>query len=218
MRHLSVVRWFTPCFDMQEGLSAEEAAERIADTMRASVRAHAIADVEAGSFLSAGVDSLLVAYEANELMDLRTFSVGRAEQKYSELDAAATFASIAGIQNGGRTISVEEFFSAVPDVQYAMDEPLSSPSAVPLWFLAHFAAEQVKVVMSGEGADELFGGYPLYQEALAYEPYMKVPAALRRAAGAVACELPPFHGRRFLMRGAHGLEGRFARGVRVRSP
>ena len=100
----------------------------------------------------------------------------------------------------------------MPAVQYAMDEPLPNPSAVPLYHLCAMAAESVKVVLSGEGADELFGGYPYYQECLAFAPYMMVPAPARRALAAAARHLPEStHGRRFLMRGAHPLPERYIR-------
>ena len=93
-----------------------------------------------------------------------------------------------------------------------MDEPLPNPSAVPLYHLCRTATESVKVVLSGEGADELFGGYPYYQECLAFEPYRALPAPLRRALAAGARQLPPgMHGRRFLLRGAHPLAERYIR-------
>ncbi len=207
-----VVKWWEPSFDPQEGRTRQQEADQIAAALQESVNAHAIADVEVGCFLSAGVDSSLVANETSHIMKAKTFSIGYGEQKYSELEAAATFAEAMGLENYSRGIDAAAFFESVPAVQYHMDDPLPNPSAVPLYHLAHFAAEQVKVVLSGEGADELFGGYPLYQEGLDYHPYMKVPSPLRKAAGAVARLLPEgTHGRRFLMRGAHPLEERYRR-------
>lgn len=205
----AIERWFTPSYAPEEGRSMDEQAKRIEDILRDSVAAHAIADVEVGCFLSAGVDSSLVANEVSKIMDAKTFTIGYGEQKYSELAKARAFADAVGLANNARTMDAQEFFDAVGAIQYAMDEPLPNPSAVPLYYLCRFASESVKVVMSGEGADEFFGGYPYYQECLAYEPYMKVPAPLRRALGAVASHLPAgTHGRRFLMRGAHPLRER----------
>lgn len=212
---LYTTRWFSPTFAPIPHLALGEAAEAISQEVSDSVEAHLAADVEVGGFLSGGVDSSLIAFEANKHTALSTFSVGWAQQRYSELTDAERFAQATNIQNTGRLISADEFFQAVPAVQYAMDEPLPNPSAIPLWFLAHFAAEHVKVVLSGEGADELFGGYPLYQEALTYEPYMRVPAPVRRVLGATAKTMPAFHGRRFLTRGANALPQRFARGEYV---
>lgn len=205
-------RWFVPRFVPDAGRSLEETAEAIEVALRESVAAHAIADVDVGCFLSAGVDSSLVAREAARIMEARTFTIGWGEGRFSELEAAATFAQATGLPNEGRILDAEQFFASVPAVQYAMDEPLPNPSAVPLYHLCAMAAESVKVVLSGEGADELFGGYPYYQECLAFAPYMMVPAPARRALAAAARHLPEgTHGRRFLMRGAHPLPERYIR-------
>lgn len=205
-------RWFVPRFAPDAGRSLEESAEAIEAALRESVAAHAIADVDVGCFLSAGVDSSLVAREAARIMEARTFTIGWGEGRFSELEAAATFARATGLPNEGRILDAEQFFASVPAVQYAMDEPLPNPSAVPLYHLCAMAAESVKVVLSDEGADELFGGYPYYQECLAFAPYMTVPAPARRALAAAARHLPEgTHGRRFLMRGAHPLPERYIR-------
>ncbi|MCI8425332.1 MAG: asparagine synthase (glutamine-hydrolyzing) [Adlercreutzia sp.] len=212
---LECQRWFFPRFT-DAGKAPRGSLDRnaalIADTLRDSVATHAVADVEVGCFLSAGVDSSLVAHEAARIMDGRTFTVGWGEEAYSELAAAADFAKATGLRNRQRVIDDRAFFASVPAVQYAMDEPLPNPSAVPLYHLCHMAAEDVKVVMSGEGADELFGGYPYYQECLAFEPYGAVPAPLRRAVARAASRLPEgTHGRRFLMRGAEPFARRYLR-------
>lgn len=205
-------RWFVPRFASDAERSLKESAEAIEAALRESVAAHAIADVDVGCFLSAGVDSSLVAQEAARIMEARTFTIGWGEGRFSELEAAATFARATGLPNEGRILGAEQFFASVPAVQYAMDEPLPNPSAVPLYHLCAMAAESVKVVLSGEGADELFGGYPYYQECLAFAPYMTVPALARRALAAAARRLPEgTHGRRFLMRGAHPLPERYIR-------
>lgn len=205
-------RWFVPRFAPDAGRSLKESAEAIEAALRESVAVHAIADVDVGCFLSAGVDSSLVAQEAARIMEARTFTIGWGEGRFSELEAAATFARATGLPNEGRILDAEQFFASVPAVQYAMDEPLPNPSAVPLYHLCAMAAESVKVVLSGEGADELFGGYPYYQECLAFAPYMTVPAPARRALAAAARRLPEgTHGRRFLMRGAHPLPERYIR-------
>ena len=142
---------------------------------------------------------------------VRTFSVGYEEEKYSELKYAQEFAKTAGVDNYIKKISADEFFEAAPTVQYYMDEPLPNPSAIALYFLTKLASEQVKVVLSGEGADELFGGYHYYKDPLNFENYQKLPLGLRKTAAGVAKNLPRFHGRRFLIRGAEGIEENFVR-------
>ena len=99
-------------------------------------------------------------------------------------------------------VNADEFFEANQTIQWYLDEPMPNPSEVPLYFLTKNAARYVKVVLSGEGADELFGGYPLYCAAHHFEEYGKIPRPLRKGAGAVAKALPEFKGRHFLMRGA----------------
>ncbi|MFR5133721.1 MAG: asparagine synthetase B family protein [Acutalibacter sp.] len=109
-------------------------------------------------------------------------------------------------------VSADEFFDAVPEIQYMLDEPLPNPSEIPLYFLAQNARKYVKVVLSGEGADELFGGYPMYLQGGHFAQYTrKVPRPVRKLAGAVAKRLPAFKGKHFLVRGAMEPYQRFMR-------
>lgn len=209
---LTVSTWFDFRFRPDRGKTMEQWVEVIRETFTASVAAHKIADVEVGCFLSSGVDSSYATSELAKIQDVRTFSVGYAEEKYSELRYAQQYSALIGVQNISNTITAADFFGAVGDIQYHMDEPLPNPSAVPLYFLARSAAKHVKVVLSGEGADELFGGYNSYLEPLSYEPYQKVvPAALRRGLGRLAERMPAVRGRRFLIRAAQPIEQRFFR-------
>ena len=159
--HATCGRWFAPRFVPDAGRSLEETAEAIEVALRESVAAHAIADVDVGCFLSAGVDSSLVAREAARIMEARTFTIGWGEGRFSELEAVATFARATGLPNEGRILDAEQFFASVPAVQYAMDEPLPNPSAVPLYHLCAMAAESVKVVLSGEGGRRAVRRLPL---------------------------------------------------------
>ncbi|MGM9661739.1 MAG: asparagine synthase (glutamine-hydrolyzing) [Oscillospiraceae bacterium] len=204
-------RYFDLRYDIRSGKTMEQWMDEIEETFRASCKAHCISDVEVGCFLSSGVDSSFVTRLLSEDMPVRAFSVGYAEKKYSELPHAVELAEKIGVECITREITAEQFFDAVPAVQYHMDEPLPNPSAVPLYYLTQMAGKEVKVVLSGEGADELFGGYNYYKECLDFEKYMKVPAPIRRLAGNVAEKLPAFHGRRFLMRGRYPLEKRYIR-------
>ena len=109
----------------------------------------------------------------------------------------------------GKQISEKEFWDAVPEVLYHMDEPSGDPSAVALYFLSREAARQVKVVVSGEGADELFGGYCIYCEPNALHLYQKLPSLLRKGIAGLARRLPDMRGRSFLIRGSMSVEERF---------
>ena len=185
--------------------------DEITKTFEDSTVAHRISDVEVGCFLSSGVDSSYVAREISKNNKVKAFSVGYEEEKYSELSYAEEFADTIGLDIYTKKVSADEFFGIAPTVQYHMDEPLPNPSALPLYFVANTAAKQVKVVLSGEGADELFGGYNYYVEPLDYANYQKLPRFIRKAASKVASYLPDFHGKRFLVRGSQPIEERFIR-------
>lgn len=198
-------------YEIDESKSLEEYIDLIDKTFQESVETHQISDVEIGGFLSSGIDSSYVHYEASRRYPIKSFSVGYAEEQFSELGYSTEFAEHLGLENYALKISADDFFTAAPKVQYFMDEPLSNPSAVPLYFLAKNASQHVKVVLSGEGADELFGGYNQYKEALVYEKYQKLPLGLRKGLATVARKMPKMKGRRFLIRGAQPLKERYFR-------
>ncbi|MDU1907218.1 MAG: asparagine synthase (glutamine-hydrolyzing), partial [Eggerthella sp.] len=225
---LNVECYYHITYKIDESKGLDEWADEINRVFDESVAAHEIADVEIGSFLSGGIDSSLAAYcMGQHAPDIKTFSVGYDigcedklaeinalpdfDIKLNELDDATAFAEWAKLPNFQTKVSAEEFLDIVPTEQYHMDEPLGAPSAIPLFFVSKLAREQVKVVQSGEGADELFGGYWIYHDQFEFDKYFKVPRPLRAAAGAVAEKLPSFHGRRFAMRGSGGPEKSYQR-------
>ncbi len=210
---IEIEPYFIMKYDIDDSKNLEEWENIISETFDGSIKAHSIADVEVGCFLSSGVDSSYVVKEISKDHQLKTFSVGFTEEKYSELKYAEDFAETIGVDIYTKKISADEYFNAVPYVQYYMDEPLPNPSAVALYFLAKKASEQVKVVLSGEGADELFGGYYYYQDPIAFQSYQqKVPKFARKAAAGVAKVLPNgFHGKRFLIRGAQTVDEYYIR-------
>ncbi len=166
-----------------------------------SVSAHRISDVRVGAFLSGGVDS---SYITASLMPDETFSVGfdhEGDKFFDETDYAKELSDILGIKNYKKIITPDECFDAFSDIQYHMDEPQSNPSSVPLYFLAKLAKEHVTVVLSGEGADEIFAGYDWYNDTKEVRKFKKlVPAPIRRALASMVKPLPPFKGRSFLLR------------------
>ncbi len=191
-------------YHIDEAPAGAEWADRIMDTFARSVAAHQIADVEVGCFLSSGVDSsLVVSQVAAGTPQVKSFSVGYAEQRYSELPCAQAFSRAVGVPCIANTVDAEQFFAANRLIQWYLDEPMPNPAEVPLYFLAQNASRHVKVVLSGEGADELFGGYPLYCQGVHFMRYERMlPVPLRRALGAAASRLPAgVKGRNFLVRG-----------------
>lgn len=178
---LRVERYAALRFAEKRDRTLAEWAEAIDAAFTDSVAAHRIADVEVGCFLSGGVDSSLVACKAARQQEkLRCFSVGYAEEDYSELPAARQAAEALGVPCTETTVGAEEFFAANRAIQWYLDEPMPNPAEVPLYFLCRTARQQVKVVLSGEGADELFGGYPLYCQAVHAEAWQQLPRGVRR--------------------------------------
>lgn len=201
-------RYFRPDFKSVPGV-LDFYADKVDDTIRESVEAHKIADVEVGSFLSSGIDSSYIAEAAN--VD-KTFTVGFASNdgdRYNEIGYAKRFAETIGVENISKVITPDEYWSSLSKIQYHMDEPLADPAAIALYFVSKLASEHVKVVMSGEGADELFGGYRIYQEPITLTAYDKLPFGLRRVISKVCEHLPQVHGINYLVRRGKTIEERY---------
>ena len=196
-------RWVQPAFVPGDAPASPAEIEAV---LRGSVEAHKIADVEVAGFLSSGVDSGLLTALA---MPQRSYTISYAEPKYDESFPAQALARNLGIRNRVRRISPGEFWDAVPAVQYHMDEPLADAAAVALYFLNREAAKEVKVCLSGEGADELFGGYNIYRDPFTLRWYDRLPPWLRGGLGAAASLLPPAPGVNFLVRRGLPLEERY---------
>lgn len=205
---VTVQRYWEPRFEPDESMTLDQAVDAIDKAFTDSVAAHRISDVEVGCFLSSGVDS---SYVASYFGGQKAFTVGFDNgQHYNESNYAAELAKEVGIEHHVHIIGEEEYWQALPRVQYYMDQPLADPSCVALYFVSKLAAEQVKVVLSGEGADELFGGYRIYHEPYSLRGYQRLPRWLRRAAAAAVAALPfDFKGKSFLIRGSQSLEERF---------
>lgn len=203
---LEIKRFWDVHFSPDEKPDLNEWVNRISDTFHDSVKVHKIADVEVGSFLSSGVDSSYVAAIAD--VD-KTFTVGFGQdEKYNEIGWAKEFSKAIGKENNSKVISGEEYWNSLAKIQYHMDEPLADPAAVALYFVCNIASEKLKVVLSGEGADEIFGGYNVYSEpgATAYD---RLPASLRKGIGNIAGKLPAKRGVNFFVRKGKILEERF---------
>ena len=203
---VTVQRYWEPSFTPDHSLTLEQWEDEISDAMKESVSAHKIADVEVGSFLSSGVDSSYMAALAN--VD-KTFTVGFADKQYDETDYAREFSQHIGVKNFAYRITPEEYWANLGKIQYHMDEPLADAASVALYFVNREASRQVKVCLSGEGADEFFGGYNIYKEPFTVSWYDRLPLWLRRAVGSVAECLPPVHGVNFLVRRSRPLEERY---------
>ncbi len=212
-KELDITRYFTPQFPVV-AFTAETRQSRydeIADALRDSVAKHMRADVTVASFLSGGIDSTAVAALAKQINpDLITITTGFERDGYSEIDVAAESAEAIGAKHVIKVVSPSEFIEAIPEIVWYLDDPVADPALVPLYFLAKEARKHVKVVLSGEGADELFGGYTIYKEPLSLGAFDKMPKSLRRMAGRVSDRIPEgTRGKSLLHRGSLTLEDRY---------
>ncbi|MDD7428501.1 MAG: asparagine synthase (glutamine-hydrolyzing) [Oscillospiraceae bacterium] len=204
---LTVKRYWDIHFNEDGKPDMDGWVNEISDVFNDSVRAHKISDVEVGSFLSSGVDSSYVASVAN--VD-KTFTVGFGEdERYNEIGWAKEFSQYIHKENISHVITPEEYWENIPRIQYHLDEPLADPACIALYFVCREAAKYVKVVLSGEGADEIFGGYNVYKEPLAAPAYKALPRPIRRGIGKVAEQLPAKRGVNFLVRNGKDIEERF---------
>ena len=206
-------RYFKPRFPVQQVKQGEEQQlfNRIAEALEDSVAKHMRADVTVGSFLSGGIDSTAIATLAKRHNpDLLTFTTGFEREGYSEVDVAAESAETIGVEHIVKIVSPEEYAESIPKIMWYLDNPVADPSLVPLYFVAQEARKHVKVVLSGEGADELFGGYTIYKEPLSLAPFEKVPSPLRRGLGKLSQVLPEgMKGKSLLNRGSMTMEERY---------
>lgn len=201
---MNIVRYFDPMMQKAKWAS-DEAAEQIDRAMRDSVRCHQIADVEIGAFLSGGVDS---GYVLSLARPDKVYSIGFEQDGFDETEQAETLCQTLGLKTQIKKLSADEFFSVLPKIQYHMDEPEANLSSVPLYFLAQAASKDVKAVLSGEGADELFGGYQWYIQSDASLLWRKLPKSVREKF-AVRTKNAPERIRRFFAENARDVEESF---------
>ncbi len=210
---LRQTRYFRPQFPAQHVPKGKEQDlfDRIARALEDSVEKHMRADVTVGSFLSGGIDSTAIATLAKRHNpNLLTFTTGFERQGYSEVDVAAESAKAIGVEHIVKIVSPEEYANAIPKIMWYLDDPVADPSLVPLYFVAQEARKHVKVVLSGEGADELFGGYTIYKEPLSLKPFEYVPSPLRKGLNRLSQVLPEgVKGKSLLERGSMKMEDRY---------
>ena len=204
---LEITRYWTPEFKVNDSWEEEGLVEEIDKVFKESVEAHKISDVEVGCFLSSGVDS---SYVATQFKGQKSFTVGFNYNKYNEIDYAKELAEEIGQDHYFKRIEDDEFWEIVPQVQYYMDQPHADPSCVALYYVCKIASEHVKVVLSGEGADELFGGYRIYHEPFSLRYSKFLPRFVWKGIAGVLNAIPvEFPGKSYANRASKTLEQRF---------
>ncbi|SBS77974.1 putative asparagine synthetase (glutamine-hydrolyzing) [uncultured Mycobacterium sp.] len=208
-----VQRYFVPRFAATAFTSGGEQAryDEITAVLEDSVAKHMRADVTVGAFLSGGIDSTAIAALAiRHNPRLITFTTGFEREGFSEVDVAVASAEAIGARHVAKVVSQSEFVAALPEIVWYLDEPVADPALVPLFFIAREARKHVKVVLSGEGADELFGGYTIYREPLSLKPFDYLPRPVRKSLGRASRPLPEgMRGKSLLHRGSLTLEERY---------
>jgi asparagine synthase (glutamine-hydrolysing) len=208
-----VHRYFVPRFAATAFTPGGEQAryDEITAVLEDSVAKHMRADVTVGAFLSGGIDSTAIAALAiRHNPRLITFTTGFEREGFSEVDVAVASAEAIGARHVAKVVSQSEFVAALPEIVWYLDEPVADPALVPLFFIAREARKHVKVVLSGEGADELFGGYTIYREPLSLKPFDYLPRPVRKSLGRASRPLPEgMRGKSLLHRGSLTLEERY---------
>ncbi len=206
-------------FKKEDDMDEESAKKVLMNTMEESVKYHMVSDVEVGSFLSGGIDSSIIAtlLSKNSTRKINTFTVGF--EHISEENEAVITSNAIGSNHILRKVGIDEYFQSLEDVMWHFDEPVADPSAVGLYFLAEEASKKVKVVLSGEGADELFGGYNIYTEPYSRKYFKIIPQFILRFLYAIVEMLPfDFVGKAFLRRIAIPLDERYIGNAEVFRP
>ena len=199
---INIERYFDLTFPIEEK-DYDKTVEEIGKVMDDSTRHHMISDVEVGSFLSSGIDS---SYLVSLARPDKTYTVGYDIPRYNEIDYAKDLTDKLKINNTSKKITKEEYMKVLDKIMYHMDEPASDPAVVALYFVANLASKDVKVVLSGEGADEFFGGYNYYREEVDYSFYNKIPFFIRHGISKFCSLFPPVRGINFLVRRGERLE------------
>jgi asparagine synthase (glutamine-hydrolysing) len=214
---MTLRRYFRPVFHPSPVPDKEKLFQEIKDALRESVRLHMRSDVPVGAFLSSGIDSTSVVALAREFhSDILTFTVGFDVNGYSEVEVAQDSARHLGVTTIPTRINARDMMEALPRIVWHLDDPVADPSLVPLYYVAKTAAEHVTVVLSGEGADEFFGGYLIYREPLSLAMLTRLPDRMRRGLRAMSRAIPHgVKGKSFLERGTMPLEERFTGNARI---
>ncbi|HEY8472003.1 MAG TPA: asparagine synthase (glutamine-hydrolyzing) [Natronosporangium sp.] len=212
-----IQRWYRPVFRPTPVDDPQRLYDRIRETLRESVRVHMRADVPVGAFLSSGIDSTAIVALAREFHpNILTFTVGYDVPGYSEIDVAQASARYLEVTTIPTKIGPQDMMDALPKIVWHLDDPVADPALVPLYFVAKKAAEHVTVVLSGEGADEFFGGYTIYREPLSLKPVQALPDPVQRGLRAVSRVIPEgVKGKSFLERGTTPIEARYYGNARI---
>lgn len=198
-------------FKPNPAISFDEKEKNLRRALENSIQAHMLSDVPVGSFLSSGIDSAVITAVASKLSPgIKAFTISFGVKDYSEMDDASDIAKHLDIEHIQRVASFEDFISAYEKVMYHLDSPVADPSVVAIYLICQEAAKHVKVILSGEGSDELFAGYRVYGTTSSAQKIFSLPKPIRSTIGSFARILPEcVKGKHMLLRGTTPVEDRF---------
>jgi asparagine synthase (glutamine-hydrolysing) len=210
-------RYFNPDFPIKPVPEPDKLYHEIAEALRDSVAKHMRSDFTVGAFLSGGIDSTAIAALAREHNPkLLTFTTGFEREGFSEIDVAAESAAAIGVEHITKVVTPQEMMDTLPLIIWYLDDPVADPALVPLYFIAREARKHVKVVLSGEGADELFGGYTIYREPISLRHLAAAPDPVKKLLAALSTRLPEgMRGKDLLRRSSIGIEERYYGNARI---
>lgn len=198
-------------FKPNKGISFDEKEKKLRRAVEQSIEYHMLSDVPVGSFLSSGIDSAIITAVASKLCPgIKAFTVAFGVKEYSEIENAEGISKHLDIDHIKLEAGLDEFLHAYERVVYHLDSPVADPSTVAIYLICEEAAKHVKVVLSGEGSDELFGGYKVYHSSVAAEKMLALPKVLRLMLRGLAKILPEgAKGKALIQRGTTPLEERY---------
>lgn len=207
---ITLERYWDVHFQPDESKPFSHFVEGTRSILLESIDKHRVSEVPRGAFLSSGVDSSSIVAMMRTFEPVKTFSVGSDIPGYSELDFAKRTAAFLGTEHHELIVNAQQYMDELPRLIWHQDEPVADPSAILLYFVAKMASEHVTVVLSGEGADEFFGGYNIYREPHSLKMFAGMPGWMRHSIGYMAEHLPDqVKGKNFLIRGSKKVEERF---------
>lgn len=203
-------------YDVDYKETQEITKEDVYNVIKESLKKHMISDVEVGTFLSGGIDSSIITTLASKINpNIKSFSVGFGIDGYNELDVAKKTADELGIENIQIRVTEDEYIKALPEVVRLLDDPLADSSAIGIYFLSKEARKHVKVVLSGEGADELFGGYNIYKEYYSIKLFFNMPNKFNNVVNKIANKMPEVKGKNYLLRSTIPLRDRYIGNAKI---
>lgn len=209
-------QYFKPQF-APEKKEFEELKKEVLEALRKSVQVHMRSDVPVGSFLSGGIDSSVIVALAKEVNpNIKTFTVGFEREGFSEIDLAKETAEYIGVENIHKVITAKEFLEELPKIVWHMDEPVADPASIPLYFVSKEARKHVTVVLSGEGSDELFGGYNIYKEPLDLQKFNNLPKVVQKGLQKLGKVIPEgIKGKSYIERASQSIEERYIGNAKI---